>query len=102
MGKKAKANRMQSYKAFLNGMVTYREKFVDAKIALIDQLLADTSLKESLSKKDRKEMTKVERAALDTILTKELGTVEEFEELKAKLKDTQVKRAKFKYSAKEI
>ncbi len=102
MGKKAKNKRIERYKAFLNGMITYKEKFAKAKVELIEKLLTDDSFKETLIKKDRKEMTKIERAAVDTITTRDLKNVEAFEEIKESLIEDKVKKAKFKYHPKEI
>ena len=47
-------------------------------------------------------MNKLERAVADTIKDRELNVAEDFEKVKAGLKDSQGKRAKFKYTIKEI
>jgi hypothetical protein len=102
MGKKAKTNRQEQYKAYLEGRIKYREKFVDEKMNLIGKILADESLKKELMDKDRTEMSQLERAAIDTILSRDIQTVEQFEEMKDQLKEDQARSAKFKYQPKEI
>lgn len=102
MGKKAKTKRQENYKGFLDGMVTYREKFVAEKLALVEKMLADESVKSELMNKDRKTMTKVERAAVDTVVSRELNSAEQFDEIKETIQDDQVRSAKFKYTPKVI
>lgn len=102
MSKKAKANRKDSYKKFLDGMVVYREKFVNEKMQLVEKILSDESLKDEIMKKDRKEMSKLERAAVDTITSRDLQAPDQLEELSATIIEAQVRSAKFKYTPKSI
>jgi len=102
MSKKAKTKRKKRYKAFMDSMVKYRETFVEKKLKLIEKLLSDESLKSSLLSKNRKELNKLERAALDTIISRDIQNLDQFNEIKDKIKDANVKRAKFKYKPKAI
>lgn len=102
MSKKGKSKRRDQYKSFMDGMVKYREKFIDKKIALIEKVLNDEALKNKILSKTRRDMNKLERAVADTIKDRELNVAEDFEKVKAGLKDSQGKRAKFKYTIKEI
>ncbi len=102
MSKKGKSKRREQYKAFMDGMLKYREKFIDKKIGLIEKMLNDEALKNKIMAKNRREMNKLERAAVDTLNVRELNNVQDFDALKASLKDSQSKRAKFKYTIKEI
>lgn len=102
MSKKGKSKRREQYKAFMDGMLKYREKFIDKKIGLIEKMLNDEALKDKIFAKSRREMKKLERAAVDTINVHEIKSIEDFDALKENLKDSQNKRAKFKYTIKEI
>jgi hypothetical protein len=102
MSKKAKVKRKDAYKAFLNGMVSYREKFINKKCALIEKVLTNDSLKNTLFSKERASLSILERAVVDTINTKNINTVEDFEAISAPFKENQNKIAKFKYTPKKI
>lgn len=101
MSKKAKAKRKELYKAFMDGMVKYRDKFLTKKNTLIEKMFSDDALKEKLMKKERTAMNKLERAAVDTITSRELKNLEEFSAIKDKVKDEKNKKAKFKYAVKK-
>lgn len=102
MSKKAKIKRKDAYKTFLNGMVAYRAKFIDRKCRLLEKLLSDETLKNSLSHKKRSELTTLERAALDTLTSRHLTQLEDFQNISSELKETYGKVAKFKYTPKKI
>lgn len=102
VSKKAKLKRKASYKKFLEGVLKHRELFVDRKFRLVQKMLENSELKESLESKDRKELSVLERSALDTMKDRSFNSVEAFGEMVESLKEAQVKRAKFKYTAKRI
>ena len=102
MGKKAKTKRKENYKAFLDGMINYRNKFIDQKLGLVEKMLGDDALKNELTSKKRKELSKLERAAVDTIVSRNLENIDQFNELKENIKESQDRSAKFKYTPKEI
>ena len=54
MSKKGKSKRRDQYKSFMDGMVKYREKFIDKKIALIEKVLNDEALKNKILSKTRR------------------------------------------------
>jgi len=102
MSKKAKIKRKEQYKIFMESMVKYRESFVEKKIKLIEKMLTDESLKNNLMNKDRKELKPLERAAVDTIITRNIQNIDQFNEIKESIKEKASKRAKFKYKPKKI
>ena len=101
MSKKAKSKRKDLYQAFMDGMIKYRDKFLTKKHNLIEKMFSDDALKEKLMKKERTAMNKLERAAVDTIISKEIKNVEEFTATKDKVKEEKLKKAKFKYTTKK-
>lgn len=102
MSKKAKQKRKEHYKSFLEGMVKHREYFIDKKINLIEKMLSDDSLKNTLMNKNRQEMNILERAVVDTIKDRNISSLEDFQEMSESFKENQNKSAKFKYTAKKI
>jgi len=102
MSKKGKEHRRENYKKFLDGQIKFRESFVTKKLALVEKMLSDDALKSKIINKSRKEMNKLERACVDTMITRKFETVEQFSEIKDKIKEQQVKKAKFQYAPKNI
>lgn len=101
MSKKAKSKRKELYKAFMEGMVKYRDKFLTKKNTLIEKMFSDDALKEKLMKKERTAMNKLERAAVETIISRDIKNVEDFNAVKDKVKEEKLKKAKFKYAPKK-
>lgn len=102
MSKKSKMRRKEAYKKFMDSMAVYREKFVNKKIQLIEKILSNDELKNKIMQKNRTEMNKLERACVDTIVSREIQNLEQFNQIKDKIKDLQIKKAKFKYKPKAI
>lgn len=100
MGKKAKTKRKDKYKAFMDGMIKYREGFINKKIALLEKMFADESLKTKIMSKDKATMNKLERAVSDTVTSLNIETIEQLDQIKNKIKEDQTKKAKFKYKPK--
>jgi len=99
LSKKKATRRKENFKAFREGQVKAREKFIDKKLVLIEELLSDEKKKEALFSKKLKEMDNIERAAVSSMTMKPI-TLEDFQSKKEDLKKEQITSAKHKYSPK--
>jgi tRNA uridine 5-carbamoylmethylation protein Kti12 len=102
MSKKAKSRRKDQYKVMMDGLAKGREGFINRKVSLMEKMMADESLKNKIVGKSRKDMNKLELAVVETISSRKIDSVEQLDSIKEKLKEEQIKKAKFKYKPKLV
>jgi hypothetical protein len=99
LSKKASLRRKENKKNYREGQFKAREKFVNKKFALLEELLSNEKKKEVLLAKELKELSGVEKAAIYTLSMKSV-TLEDFNEKKEDWKKSQVISAKHKFGVK--
>jgi hypothetical protein len=99
LGKKSADRKRERDKAFKIGQVKTRERFVNKKFALMEELLSNEKKKEQLMAKPIAELDKIEKAAVFSLSMKPV-TLEDFSAKKEELKKAEVTSAKHKFGVK--
>ena len=99
MSKRATNKRKENQKAFRAGQLKARERFINKKYALMEELLSNEKQKEQLIAKDLKELNQVEKAAVFSLSMKPV-TLEDFSAKKEENIKAEIVSAKHKFGVK--
>ncbi len=99
MSKKSADKRKENKKLFKQGQLKRRERFLNKKYELFEEVLNNEKKKEELLNKDLKQMTPVEKAVAFSISMRPI-TLEQFNEKKEEMKNAEIISAKHKYGVK--
>lgn len=99
MSKKSAERRKENKKQFKMGQLKGKERFIQKKYALMEEILSDERKKEQLLAKEIKDMDKVEKAVAFSLNMRPL-TLDEFNEKKEELINAEITAAKHKFAIK--
>ena len=99
LSKKASLRRKENKKNYREGQYKARERFVNKKFVLLEELLSNEKKKEALLAKELKDLNEIEKAALFTLSMKSVS-LEDFNEKKEEWKKSELVSAKHKFAVK--
>jgi nitrogen fixation protein FixH len=99
LSKRAANRKRDNQKAFRAGQLKARERFINKKFALMEELVGNEKKKEQLLAKDLKELNPVEKAAVFSLSMKPVDT-EEFTAKKEERIKAEIVSAKHKFGVK--
>ncbi len=99
VSKKSADRRKENKKNFRQGLVKRRERFLNKKYALMEDVLSNEKKKEDLLAKEIKDMSEVEKAVAFSLSMRPIS-LDEFSEKKDEMKKAEIISAKHKFGVK--